>query len=332
MRGETTLFMSLTYDYDYFGSPFDDPDADLILRSSPVPPSELGERRFKATQFRVHRIFLIEASPIFKRLLSETTSSQQAELDDQLGITREKYDNLPVLCLSEDRNTLHSLLTAICPTDIASPRTLEATLKTCAAATKYDMSSASALFRTICTRFVPVVNTQNAFRDYVLAFNKGLKDEALDAALRTLSLPQTIETYGEDLYIASGPALYALWRHREKAFKAIVIGIRKCTAEVGDLRGWLSSSESYINHNSCPNLGTTPRELFSRFIWTLVSDVLPMGFPTFLETMSSKGRLQCQSCSRHLQFDLLGLFSFVEQHVNDCINQARPELQMGFYG
>ncbi|KAI9511498.1 hypothetical protein F5148DRAFT_1321161 [Russula earlei] len=250
--------MSLSCDYANFGSPFDDSDADLILRSSPIPASELaGENRAIATQFRIYKLILIKASPVFKRLLSETSESH---LYNQLWITRDNYDNLPVLCLPEDRDTLHSLLAAIYPTDVVHPQTLEAMLRTCSAARKYNMSSALVLFRTYSTRVAPVLTTQNAFRAYALAFNEGLKDEALEAALWTLSLPQTIEFYGEDLSIASGPALYTLWRHRESAWKAIEIGIQEYTENVGDLRGWLSSSHG--THDSFPDLGPDPRNQF----------------------------------------------------------------------
>src|SRR5712671_6654536 len=195
--------MSLSCDYHDFGSPFDDSDADLILRSKPSEPTRENDHGV-ATQFRVHKVFLTKASPVFKKLLSE----------------------------------IHY------PTNVARPRTLESIMKTCAAAKKYSMPSASALFRAMayCPRMASVVTTQNAFRAFALAFEEGLTDEAFEAALGTLSLPHTIETYREDLCIASGPALYALWRYRPKSSQAIATGIQECVTEVGDLRDWLSSS------------------------------------------------------------------------------------------
>ncbi|KAI9511497.1 hypothetical protein F5148DRAFT_327053 [Russula earlei] len=320
--------MSLSCEYVNFGSPFDDSDADLILRSSPVPVPELvGENRAIATQFRVYKLILIKSSLIFKRLLSETSESH---LDNQLGITRDNSDNLPVLCLPEDRDTLHSLLTAIYPTDVVHPQTLDALLRACAAARKYNMSSTLALFRPYGIRAAPILTTQNAFRAYALAFNEGLKDEALEAALWTLSLPQTIETYGEDLSIASGPALYTLWRHRENVLFAIEIGIQECTADVGDLRGWLSSSHG--THDSCPDLGSGLRNQFINSIKKLTADFSSMSFPKLIETMPSQGRFQCKSCGDHLQLDLLRLFNRLERRLRAQVEQVHLELLPLFDG
>ncbi|KAI9511500.1 hypothetical protein F5148DRAFT_1146821 [Russula earlei] len=312
--------------YDNFGSPFDGSDADLILRSRPVPASELlGEihaaaipsdawRKMRPTHFRVHKLFLIKASPVFQRLLSETSQSlhSSGNPDNDLGITRDNCDTLPVLCLSEDRETLHSLLTAIYPTEVAYPQTLEALMKIYAATKKYEMSSALALFRTYSTRVAPIMTTKNAFRAYIFAFNEALKEEALEAARLTLSLPHTIETYGEDLCIASGPALYALWRHRQVVSQAIGKGVQACVEEVGDLRGWRNQSSCACSGG---NIGQATSK-FREFTQKLIADFSLMTFPSFLETMSSQERDNCYSCRRYVQLDLLRLFSCLEQHAH----------------
>ena len=314
--------MSLSCDYHDFGSPFDDSDADLILRSKRSEPRR-GNIRGVATQFRVHKVFLTKASPVFKSLLSET---RHPNTDNQLRITRDTYANLPVLCLPEDCDILHSLLTFIYPTNIAQPRTLESMMKTCAAAKKYSMPSASALFRTMgySTRVAPVVTTQNAFRAFMLAFDEGLADEALEAALRTLSLPLTIETRTEDLRIVSGPALRALWRYRQKALKAIETGLGECVVEFGVLRDWLSSSHTDNNHSSCQHLDSRPQEKFVLFTQNVTRDFSNMTLPRFIETMLSDGRFRCMSCRDFLQFDFLRLFSHLEQRVNDRNGEASP--------
>ena len=194
------------------------------------------------------------------------------------------------------------------------------------AAKKYNIPSASALLRamTYCTRAAPVVTTQNAFRAFALAFDKGLTDEAFEAALGTLSLPLTIETYREDLYIASGPALYALWRYRPKTLLAIATGIQACVTEVADLRDWLSSSYIGNNHSSCRILDARSREQFDLFTQDVTKNFSNMSIPRFVETMTSKGRFNCQSCGYYLQFDFLRLFSHLEQRVNDRIGEASP--------
>ncbi|KAH9177561.1 hypothetical protein EDB89DRAFT_1818048, partial [Lactarius sanguifluus] len=212
-----------------FGPPFDDSDADIVLRSGFTPALAPGstETRVVPTDFLVHKILLIKASSVFKSLLSsssETLDQQNA----QAGIKRDIEGNLPVLCLLEDRDTVHRILTAIYPVDIVYPQSFETMIKTFAAARKYGMPSVLARFRTYCSRAAPVVTAESAFRAYAFASNEGLKEEALEAAQLTLSLPQTFEKYGSSLCDASGPALLALWKHRGMAIRAIKRGADLC--------------------------------------------------------------------------------------------------------
>jgi hypothetical protein len=321
--------MSLPFAYAYnFGAPFNDPDADLILRSTPcVPP---GKFCSAPTHFCVHKLFLIKASPVFERLLRETASSEELNPDKETGITHDTFDNLPVLCLSVDRDTLHSLLTAIYPTDVAYPRTLEAMMKTYSAARKHGLSSTLALFRTYCNGIARIVTTENAFRAYLFAFSEGLKEEALEAARLTLSLPQTFETYGKDLCNASGPALQALWRHRQVALKAIEKGVQECVQEVGDLRGWKSSSP--FDKSCCAVPGSRPREQFLIFTRKLTMDFSLMNFSCFIDAMSSQGGFKCQSCKATQRLDYLRLFNCLERHVCGHIEQvSRSNLLRGFF-
>jgi BTB/POZ domain len=336
--------MSLTCDYIDFGAPFDHLDADLILRSAPVPnPASVGtlgdEDRSIATDFRVHKLFLIKASPVFERLLCESSSSNSnndSEAAD-LGITRDDNDNnwyrdrdrdLPVLRLTEDRDTVHRLLTAIYPTDVVYPQTLEVMMRTFAAARKYGMSSVLALFRTYCDRVARIVTTDNAFRAYLFAFGEGLCEEALEAARLTLSQPQTFESYGEDLRQASGPALRALWRHRQLAFVAIGFGVQDCLVEVGDLRGWKATSCSLRvgDKSCCTEMGTRPLEQFMLYTRKITSNFAMMNFPSFVEVMSSQGGFKCASCKGPIRLNLLRLFNCLERHVNGDFSRASPPL------
>ena len=307
-------------DYFDFGAPFDDSDADIILRSLPASP-EPG--RTSATHFRVHRLFLIKASPVFKRFLCEATPSQYPDQDEESGITRDNYDNLPVLCLLEDTDTLRSLLTAIYPTDVAYPRTLEAMMKAHAAAKKYGMSSALTLFRTCVA---PVVTTKNAFQAFFLAFNTGLKEEALEAARLSLSLPLTFESLGEELYNASRPALEALRRHRETVTQAIVKSVLAYEINFEDVRGWTLHHDG--STSGCTEL--EPRTLrpiteqIKFFVAKVVANISMMNIYSFIETMPPQGGLRCNSCNTKLQFDFRGLFTCLERPVDDGIEEVSP--------
>ncbi len=317
--------MSLSPDYVNFGPPFDDSDADVILRSgftSVLAPGST-ENRVVPTDFLVHKLLLIKASSVFKGLLSsssETLNQQNAEALKH-GIKRNIQGNLPVLCLPEDRDTVHRLLTAIYPIDIVYPQTFETMIKTFAAARKYGMPSVLARFRTYCSRVAPVVTAENAFRAYVFASNEGLKEEALEAAQLALSLPQTFEAYGSSLCNASGPTLLALWKHRGMAIQAIKRGVDLCLKEVGDLRDW---KLNFPGDKDCCIVPTPRlREQFVLFTEKIPQDLSTMNFFQFVYTMSSRG-YQCTSCKRQQNLDNLRLFDCLERHVRGQIEQASP--------
>ncbi len=349
--------MSLSRDHVNFGPPFDDSDADIILRSdltSVLAPGST-EDRVVPTDFLVHKLLLIKASSVFKSLLSSSSETlnqrtrnaealkhgtvpelSSSEILNQRtrnaealkhGIKRDIQGNLPVLCLPEDRDTVHRLLTAIYPIDIVNPQTFETMTKTFAAARKYDMPSVLALFRIYCSRVAPVVKAENAFRAYVFASNEGTKEEALEAAQLTLSLPQTFETYGSDLCNASGPALRALWKHRGMAVQAIKRGIDLCLKEVGDLRDWKLNSPGDENWDCCIVPVPRLRERFVLFTKNISQDFSTMNVSKFVDTMSSQGKFQCTSCRRQQCLDNWRLFHCLERHVRGQIEQASPSFR-----
>ena len=318
--------MSLSRDYVNFGPPFDDSDADIILRSSFT--SVLGpgstDDCVVATDFLVHKLFIIKASAVFKSWLSSSSKTLDQENAEALkhGIKRDTRGNLPVLCLSEDRDTIHRLLTAVYPINIVYPQTLETMMKTFAAARKYGMPSVLALFRTYCGRVAPVVTAENAFRAYVYASNEGLKEEAIEAAQVTLLRPQNFENYGSSLCNASGPALLALWNHRRMAIQAIIRGVDLCLEEVGDLRDWKvnlpADKGCYIV--PAPRL----REQFVLFTKKIPQDISTMNISNFVEVMSLGGGFRCTSCKRQQRLDNVRLFECLERHVRGQIEQASP--------
>ena len=310
-----------------FGPPFDDSDADIILRSDFTAPGS-RESHVVPTDFLVHKLFLIKASSVFKSVLSKSPapnskknnySAQNAEaLKHGISIKR---GNLLIFCLSEDRDTVHRLLTAIYPIDIVLPQTFETMLKTFAAARKYGMPSVLALFRAYCGRVAPIVTTENAFRAYVFASNEGLKEEALEAARLTLSLPQSFETYGPSLSNASGPALRALWKHRELAFKTIRRGVERCLKEVGDLRDW--KLELPGDKSCCSVPAPRMLEQFLLFTEKIPQNFSTMNISNFLDTMSPQGGFHC-TCKRPQRLDNLRLFECLERCVQSGLDQASP--------
>ncbi|KAI9441453.1 hypothetical protein H4582DRAFT_1384690 [Lactarius indigo] len=326
--------MSLSRDYTNFGPPFSDSDADIVLRSSFTSVLALGsaEDRIVATDFLVHKLLLIKASSVFKSLLSscsETLDQQNAEALKH-GIRRDIRGNLPVLCLPEDRDTVHYILTAIYPVDIVYPQSFETMVKTSVAARKYGMPSVLALFRTYCNRVAPVVTAENAFCAYVLASNEGLKEEALEAAQLTLSLPQTFETYGSSLCNASGPALLALWKYRRMAVQAIKHGVDLCLEEVGDFRDWRVNLLG--DRDCCLRPTLLLRQQFATFTKRISQNFSVMNISSFIDTMSPQGGFTCLVCKRQQRLDKLRLFDCLERHVRGQIEQMHGELLSLFDG
>ena len=318
--------MSLSHGYVNFGPPFDDPDADIVLRSgftSVLAPGST-ESCVVATDFLVHKLLLIKVSSVFKSLLSSTSQILDQEIAQAVrhGIKCDTRGNIPVLCLSEDRDTVHRLLTAIYPIDIVYPQTFE-TIKTFAAARKYGMPSVLARFRTYCSRVAPIVTVENAFCAYVHASNEGMKEEALEAAQMTLSLPQTFETYGSSLCGASGPALLALWKHRRMALQAIKRGVDQCLEEIGDLRGWTLSLPG--KKDCCIVPPPQLREQFVLFAEKIPQNFSQMNFFDFALAMSQQFTCKAWTCRRQHRLDNLRLFDCLERHVRDNIEQASPK-------
>lgn len=314
--------MSLSHDYANFGPPFDDSHADIVLRSCFTSVGSC----FVATDFLVHKLLLVKASSVFKSLLSPNSQSLDQQNDEALkhGIKCDVRGDLPVLCLSEDRDTVHRLLTAIYPIDIIYPQTFEA-IKTFAAAKKYGMPSVLARFRTYCSRVTSVVPVEDAFRAYVLASNEGLKEETLEAAQLTLPLPQTFETYGSSLCDASGPTLLASWKHRRMILQAVKRGVDQCLTEVGDLRGW---KLIFPSSKDCCIAIVPPQHLYEEFVQfakNISHNFSTMNIFNFLEAMPKQGVFHCDSCNRQLSLDNSRLYDCLERHIRSQIEQVSPK-------
>ncbi|KAH9067817.1 hypothetical protein EDB87DRAFT_45284 [Lactarius vividus] len=194
------------------------------------------------------------------------------------------------------------------------------TIKTFGAARKYGMPSIPARFRTYCSRVACVVTAGDSFHAYGLASNDCLKEEALEAAQLTLSLPQTFETYGSSHCHASGPALLALWKHRGMVIQAIKRGVSLCLEEVGDPRDWKLDLPGDKDCHNVP--AACLREQF-----VLFAEKIPWHFSTtkitnFVETMSSQVT-ECTSCTRQCP-DNLCLIDCIERHVRGQIEKASP--------
>jgi BTB/POZ domain len=169
---------------------FDDPDADIILRSC------------DSQEFRVLKLYLIRSSPVLKRLI------QEAAILPDVGTP------LPVVKMSDSGAILSSLLTFIFPVSIALPTTVEETIGLLSAAQKYRMNSILNHIRgTISLQDPPFIHRENAFHVYSLARKHVLFQEAAQAARITLKYILTIEKLEDKLDVVPGAHLYELWEY-----------------------------------------------------------------------------------------------------------------------
>jgi hypothetical protein len=172
---------------------FDIPDANFILRSS------------DQVNFRVHKGVLAISSPFFKDLLS----LPQPPLD-------ELVDGLPVVQVPENADLLNNLVSLLYPVPPIIPRSYKKVFALLAACQKYDMVSMQSYIREEVKRgSFPQPDTRaDAFGAYAIANSMGLDPEMEHAARRTLGLPMTFESLGEDLRSFKGRALRDLILYR----------------------------------------------------------------------------------------------------------------------
>ena len=145
------------------------PDADIVLRSSDL------------VDFRIHRSVLVASSPFFRDMLSLPQPQNDAA-----------SEALPVVHLSEDAETLNSLVSMLYPVAPEIPPCGDDILALLAAATKYDMDAVQSFIRAEVSRKKLPFATE-AFRMYAVAYSKRLEPEMATAARNTLGYPLTFE-------------------------------------------------------------------------------------------------------------------------------------------
>ncbi|KAI0316423.1 hypothetical protein OF83DRAFT_246103 [Amylostereum chailletii] len=193
------------------------PDADFILRSS------------DEVDFAVYKSVLAIASPFFESMFS-------------LPAPVESQGTVQICRVTETSKTLNTLLSFVFPIDPIIPTTVDDAFGVLNAAQKYDMGGILRLSRILFfDRKDDLVTARNAFRAYGLAFEHGLRGEALHAARLTLDLPMTFDKIGRDLYTTSGRALCALRKYRVTCFEASL----NCLQEASGF-----TSSLYLKHRT----------------------------------------------------------------------------------
>ncbi|KAI0034878.1 hypothetical protein K488DRAFT_44620, partial [Vararia minispora EC-137] len=114
-----------------FGSPFNEDDSDIVLRSS------------TGVNFQVYKGPLRMASPFFRQLLSLPQGDKPpAEMSSD-----ECYKGLPCICMPEDTQTLHRLLSFIFPVRLVMPNNVKEAVQVLSAMQKYEIKEKATLLR-----------------------------------------------------------------------------------------------------------------------------------------------------------------------------------------
>ena len=151
---------------------FDDPDADIVLRSC--------DHR----EFRVLKLSVIKASPVLRAAIQSALSSPTASTTPG--------PSLPSIQLSDSGATLSSLLSFILPMASVLPSTIEETMLLLSAAQKYRMAFILGYIRAvIASQDPPFIRQETALQVYSLAQTHGLRQEAHHAARTTLAFSFT---------------------------------------------------------------------------------------------------------------------------------------------
>jgi len=199
-----------------FGPPFDDANADIILRSS------------DRVDFLVYRVILSKASPFFKTMFP----LPQPAMDTP-------QDSRPVVGLTENSRALEMLLSAIypCTTVMAESHSLNDIIAALAMAEKYEMTAASCLLLQDFTNLVTLCDTP--FEAYCIACSFRVREAARVAAHASLKHPLTLDDLGEKLPAVNGRDLHSLWKFHRACSAVTTTAIKDPDLE------WIRLEERY---------------------------------------------------------------------------------------
>jgi hypothetical protein len=217
-----------------FGPPFDDTNADIILRSS------------DRVDFMVYGVILSKASPVFETMFTFPQPATDTRSTPQ--------DLRPIVVLAEHSKILATLLFAIYPPTLPAcvgPLSLSDHIDVLDMARKYDMAATS-------RRFLIDFQASEALRDnhlqaFYAAYRRELREAADIAARESLKHPLVLDAIGGVLQCIDGPFLYMLWKfHRACSAIAVkTISDHKYKWIPNTKRNWWSATPGCCASLSC---------------------------------------------------------------------------------
>jgi hypothetical protein len=194
-----------------FGPPFDDADADAILRSA------------DQVDFHVYRVILSKSSPFFKSMFSLPQPDYGSS------------EKRPVVNVTENSRTINVLLAFIYPVKTEAILLNDA-MDALSAARKYDMAAVSQrLYEKLANSKVVQDSPVEVF---CVAYSHKLGEAGRIAAKASLKHRMSLDDIGDKLRYTNGPALHQLWKfHRACSATA-------AKAVSDDELTWIAKSDS----------------------------------------------------------------------------------------
>ncbi|KAN0137881.1 hypothetical protein V8E53_004365 [Lactarius tabidus] len=219
-------------------------NTDVILRSS------------DGANFRAHRLFLTTASPFF----SDLFLLPQPDEDETI-------DGAHVICLPEDKEVLHSLITMLYPIPSVLPNSYNKVLDLLIASQKYDMAAVQSSIRAeVSRKSYPLLTGAAVFHTYAIASSKGLTPEMENAARLSLDHPMTFESIGDELRLFNGWALRDLSRFRKRCRDSLV----QCLESFLDYRDGPSKIWTYCLHSKIAQLESPDQSYLAMWLRELI--------------------------------------------------------------
>jgi len=216
-------------------APFDNPDSDIILRSS------------DGVNFHVFKLILSLASPVFKDMFTLPQSQPDAS-------------SMHTIPMAESSTTLNSLLLLCYPTPNPTFSSLDDAIAVLEAARKYDMAGTlSCASDVVMAQFLATEPLQL----YALACRFGWKQHARVAASRTLLI--------KDLVVGD-PTSYQFAKMRDITgldYHRLIVYHYECgiaAKQVGESLAWLEPSSNNMQMWKCTRGGNCMRSNSNRTI------------------------------------------------------------------
>ena len=233
------------------------------MKEAPPPPEDFNMRNTDVilrssdgASFRVHRLVLTTASPFFDDLFLLPQPDED-----------ETIDGTHVICLSEEKEVLHSLITMLYPIPSVLPDSYNKVLDLLIASQKYDMAAVQSSIRAeVSRKSYPLLTGAAVFHTCAIASSKGLIPEMENAARLTLDHPMTFESIGDELRLFNGWALRDLVSYRKRCRDSLI----QCLESFLDCRVGPSKIWTYCLHTKITQLQSPDQSYLARWLRDLI--------------------------------------------------------------